>query len=61
AIDLPTNDDELDILSDHRTLIGFGVCLKTLDAKLVKITSENPFVSITNAIQVDVYTLSEWV
>ncbi|GJR78919.1 integrase, catalytic region, zinc finger, CCHC-type containing protein [Tanacetum coccineum] len=24
AIDLPTNDDELDILPDHRTSIGFG-------------------------------------
>ncbi|GKA51876.1 putative F-box domain-containing protein, partial [Tanacetum coccineum] len=58
AIDLPTNDDELDILPDHRTSIGFGVCPKTHDAKLVKITSENPFVSITNVIQVEVYTLS---
>nr|GEY49774.1 putative F-box domain-containing protein [Tanacetum cinerariifolium] len=58
AIDLPTNDDELDIVPDHRTTIGFGVCPNTLDAKLVKITSENPFVSITNVIQVEVYTLS---
>ncbi|GKD66305.1 putative F-box domain-containing protein [Tanacetum coccineum] len=58
AIDLPTNDDELDILPDHQNLIGFGVCPKTLDAKLVKITSESPFVSITNIIQVEVYTLS---
>nr|GEX01920.1 hypothetical protein [Tanacetum cinerariifolium] len=58
AIDLPTNDDELDIVPDHRTTIAFGVCPNTLDAKLVKITSENPFVSITTVIQVEVYTLS---
>ncbi|GJS84228.1 putative F-box domain-containing protein, partial [Tanacetum coccineum] len=60
AIDLPTNDDELDILLDHRTSIGFGVCPKTLDAKLVKITSENPFKSLLFLDWVDVGGFIYW-
>ncbi|GJU48587.1 putative F-box domain-containing protein [Tanacetum coccineum] len=58
AIDSPTN--ELYKSPKYDTAIGFGVCLNTLDTKLVKITftCEVPFISTPIIIQVEVYTLS---